>query len=65
MIVAQHYMHQAQNEKARVYKKQGHGATCGSKIDKASQIPHTNVIPPTFERDDGYDVLEGAKSTPS
>jgi hypothetical protein len=34
-------------------------------IYKASQIPHTNVIPPTFERDDGYDVLEGAKSTPS
>ncbi len=25
-------------------------------IDKASQIPHTNVIPPTFEGDDGDDV---------
>ncbi len=25
-------------------------------VDKASWIPHTNVIPPTFEEDDGDDV---------
>ncbi len=31
MTVAQHYMDQAQNENVRVYKKQGHGTTCGNK----------------------------------
>jgi len=27
-------------------------------VDKVSQIPYTNVIPPTFERDDADDVWQ-------
>jgi hypothetical protein len=34
-------------------------------INKVNQIPHIDVIPPTFEGDDGYGVLEGVKTTPS
>jgi len=39
----------SRDEEARVHKKQGHGTTCGGSVDKVSQIPHTNVISPTFE----------------
>lgn len=28
-------------------------------VDKASRIPHTDVISPTFERSDGDDVWFG------
>jgi hypothetical protein len=53
MTVAQHYMHQAKMKRQRFIYNKVMVQLVAISIDKTTRIPHTNVIPPTFERDDG------------
>jgi hypothetical protein len=51
--MARHYMHQIEIKKQRFIKNKVMVQFVMISIDKVSGIPATNVIPPTFERDDG------------
>jgi len=53
MTVAQHYMHQAKMKRQGFIYNKVMVWLVATSVDKTSQIPHTNVIPPTFERDNG------------
>jgi hypothetical protein len=46
----------SQNEEARVHKKKVMVQFMVVSVGKVNQIPHTNVIPPTFEGNDGDNV---------
>jgi hypothetical protein len=46
-------MHQAKMKKERFIKNKVMVQLVMTSIDKINGIPHTNVIPPTFERNDG------------
>jgi hypothetical protein len=54
--MAQHYMHQAKMKRQGFIKNKVMAQLVVASVDKVNQIPHTNVISPTFERDDGDDV---------
>jgi hypothetical protein len=53
MTVAQHYMHQVKMKRQGFIYNKVMVRLVVPNVDKTSRIPHTNVIPPTFERDDG------------
>jgi hypothetical protein len=54
--MAQHYMHQAKMKKQGFIKNKTWHHLWWQNVDKASWIPHIDVISPTFEEDDGDDV---------
>jgi hypothetical protein len=51
-------MHQAKTKKQGFIKNKVMVQLLVANVDKASWISHINVIPPTFERDDGGDVWQ-------
>jgi hypothetical protein len=51
-----HYMHKDEMKRQGFIKNKVMAWLMVVNVDKASQIPHTNVISPTFERDDGDNV---------
>jgi hypothetical protein len=53
MTMAQHDMHQAKMKKQGFIYNKVMVRLVVIIVNKASRIPHTNVIPPTFEGDDG------------
>jgi hypothetical protein len=53
--VAWHYMHQAEMKRQGFIKNKIMAWLVVASVDKANRIPHTNVISPTFEGDDGDD----------
>jgi hypothetical protein len=56
MTVVQHFMHQTKMKKQGLIKSNVMAQLVATNIYKVNQIPYTNVIPPTFEGDDGDDV---------
>jgi hypothetical protein len=53
--MAQHYTHQAEMKMQGFIKNKVLTQLVVANVDKASWIPHTNVISPTFEGDDDDD----------
>jgi hypothetical protein len=49
-------MHQAKTKKEGFIKNKVMAQLVMARVDKTNWIPHTNVISPTFEGDDGDDV---------
>jgi hypothetical protein len=49
-------MHQAEMKRQRFIKKKVMAQLVVASVDKANRTPHTDVISPTFEGDDGDDV---------
>jgi hypothetical protein len=49
-------MHQAEMKKQGFIKTKVMAQLVVVSVDKVGRIPHIDVISPTFERDDGYDV---------
>jgi len=49
-------MHQAKMKKQGFIKNKVMAQLVVVNIDKANRIPHANVIPPTFEGDNGDDL---------
>jgi hypothetical protein len=56
MTFAQHYIHQVKMKKQGNIKNKVMVQFVVASVSKTSQIPHTNVIPFTFEGDDGDNV---------
>ena len=54
--MAQHYTHEAEMKMQGFIKNKVLTQLVVANVDKASWIPHTNVISPTFEGDDGDDL---------
>ncbi len=51
-----HYMHQVEKKRQGFIKNKVMARLVMASVNKASRIPHTDVIPPTFEGDAGDDV---------
>jgi hypothetical protein len=49
-------MHQAKTKRQGFIKNKVMAQLVIASVDKVNWIPHTDVISPTFERDDGDDV---------
>jgi hypothetical protein len=54
--MAQHFIHQVEMKRQGFIKNKVMARLVVVSVDKTNQIPHTNVISPTFEGDDGDDV---------